>query len=216
MQVLENIFTVYCIFISRYWRIYLHCTAYLCAVTGTEECMYRHWRMYAHCTVYLCTGTEECMYRYWRMYAHCTVYLYTGNEECLQSVLYIYVQVLENICTVHCIYVCMHSVLYIYVKVLDLVMEGGEWSWNYYNYLLSIGDKVRKTKFKGTVHVSLCYPQFVDSQRYPLNLYLWNNEDDIVDFLHSFRSRNPQVTFTKMYTIFRLKNLDFSFIIYQR
>ena len=194
MQVLENIFTVYCIFISRYWRIYLHCTAYLCAVTGTEECMYRHWRMYAHCTVYL----------------------YTGNEECLQSVLYIYVQVLENICTVHCIYFCMHSVLYIYVKVLDLVMEGGEWSWNYYNYLLSIGDKVRKTKFQGTVHVSLCYPQFVDSQRYPLNLYLCNNDDDIVDFLHSFRSRNPQVTFTKMYTIFRLKNLDFSFIIYQR
>jgi len=44
-------------------------------------------------------------------------------------------------------------VLYIYVKVLDLVMEGGEWSWNYYNYLLSIGDKVRKTKFKGTVNV---------------------------------------------------------------
>ena len=74
----------------------------------------------------------------------------------MYCVLYIYIQVLENVCTVYCIFMYRYwrmYVLYIYVKVLDLVMEGGEWSWNYSKYLLSIGDKVRKTKFKGTVNV---------------------------------------------------------------
>ena len=35
------------------------------------------------------------------MYAQCTVYLYTGTGECMHSVLYIYVQVLENVCTIY-------------------------------------------------------------------------------------------------------------------
>ena len=116
VQVLENVCTVYCIFIYRYWRMYAQCTVNLC--TGTGEYMYS-----VLCTVYLYTGTKKYMYsvmyvyvqelenictvycifiyRYWRMYAQCTEYLYTGTVECMHSVLYIYVQVLENVCTIY-------------------------------------------------------------------------------------------------------------------
>ena len=118
------------------------CTVFLC--TGTESCLEggkcMHSVLYIYeqvlknvCTVYLYTGTESCTGG-GIMYEQCTVYLCTGTEECMYRYRRIYVQ-------------------YIYVQVLDHVLEGGKWSWNYYNYLLSIGDKVRKTKFKGTVHV---------------------------------------------------------------